>query len=168
MIIKAKIGLYIFALAILAFVFGAFGYWYYHYQSGQNFFVNFEQYTPEQKFHRAYSMDGGFYDNFFSNNKPVEKITEPVSAAVVPHHLVAGIYLANFFKAMAGQEPKTVVIIGPNHKQLGSAGIITSPLSWQTPYGVVSVNKKLLSDIIGKELAVTNESVMGANTVFPP
>ncbi len=161
MSVKAKIFLYIFGLIILAGVFGVLGFWYQNYQSGQNVNLNFNRDVKEQKFHRAYSMDIGFYDSFFTNNKPKEKMEGRVFSAVVPHHLVAGMYMGSFFHSLEDQDPQTVVIIGPNHKQIGNDSIISSPLVWQTPYGVLAVNKKLVASIADKKIGINNEEVVG-------
>jgi AmmeMemoRadiSam system protein B len=160
MLVKTKALLYIFGLAILAGVFAVFGFWYQAQSQGQSLF-DFSRDVKEQKFHRAYSMDVGFYDSFFTNNKPKEKIGGKVFSAVVPHHLVAGRYLGSFFQSLEDQDPQTVVIIGPNHKQIGNDSIISSPLVWQTPYGVLANDKKLVTSITDKKLATNNEVVMG-------
>lgn len=160
MSVKAKILLYIFGLAILAGVFAMLGFWYQAQSTGESFF-DFSKDVKEQKFHRAYSMDVGFYDSFFTNNNPKEKIEDRVFSAVVPHHLVAGRYLGSFFRRLDYQSPQTVVIIGPNHKQIGNDSIISSPLAWQTPYGVLATDKKLVASITEKKLATNNEGVMG-------
>lgn len=110
--------------------------------------------------HQAYSMDKGFYDIFFIGQQQKEKIKEPVFSAVLPHHLIAGQVIGSFFNSLEDQDFDTIVIVGPNHKQLGNA-IISDGQAWQTPYGVVSVDKKLFSKTVDQGAVSVNSRVLG-------
>ena len=45
---------------------------------------------------------------------------------------------------LAGIEiPRTVIILGPNHRGSGALAALSSDQGWQTPLGVVPINKRL-------------------------
>ncbi len=162
MSVKTKLLVYIVVIALLAIIGAALGFWFYNNSSFASLpsFVK-ETSQEESQMHRAYSMDEGFYSVFFANNKQTKNIEEKVVSAVVPHHLIAGQFIGSFFNSMAEQKPDTVVIIGPNHKQVGNSSVITSNLSWQTPYGTLNTNKKLINKIIAANIASSHQEVMG-------
>ena len=97
--------------------------------------------------HQAYSMDKNLYESFFKNAVPSKAPSEKVYSAIMPHHLVAGNYVAGLFKALSPENPKTIVLIGPNHFSTGKANIISSDRDWQTPYGEVRSDTSILSNL---------------------
>jgi len=67
-----------------------------------------------------------------------------VLAAVVPHagYVYSGYEAAHVYNALAGQKkPKTVVVMGPNHRGYGSA-VSVSKEDWQTPLGTVKIDQE--------------------------
>ncbi|MGI6686287.1 MAG: AmmeMemoRadiSam system protein B [Bacillota bacterium] len=90
----------------------------------------------------AFFEAGNFYTGTFSEGFSMENIR----GGVIPHHLVADKLIARVFNQLKGQAPDTIILVGPNHKNEGNR-IITSYCGWQTPFGVVDVDEKLLRDI---------------------
>ena len=73
--------------------------------------------------------------------------TRPL-AGVIPHHLIAGEYIADFFAACSAYDYDTVVLIGPNHS--GQRGeMILSDCGWQTPFGALNSDGELNSLLSG-------------------
>ena len=62
---------------------------------------------------------------------------------IVPHHLLASEYIAKMLKMSSGRNINTVVIIGPNHENIGTGSIASVKAKWNTPYGFLNVNEKL-------------------------
>lgn len=85
---------------------------------------------------------GHFYTESFSESFSFENIR----GGVIPHHLLADKLIARVFHQIKSQAPATIILIGPNHKNEGEL-MITSSLGWQTPFGVVDVDEKLLLEI---------------------
>ncbi len=93
----------------------------------------------------------------------------PVAGGIIPHHWLAGHLITAFFQGLAeGDPPETVVLIGPNHPNAGSARMLTSDLAWATPFGLVEPAQewiRRLSDngLVGIESSVltTEHSVAG-------
>lgn len=73
-----------------------------------------------------------------------------IDAIVVPHHLLAACYIADLIKKSSGRDIRQVVIIGPNHDNVGIEPIASADAKWQTPFGYAEsdqdLTKKFLSD----------------------
>jgi len=67
-----------------------------------------------------------------------------IYGAVVPHHLLADRLIAEVFFCLARQKPSTIVLVGPNHENLGER-LSTSIQGWQTPFGVVDADTDLIA-----------------------
>lgn len=92
-------------------------------------------------------------DTFFagvSKAKIVDDLSlERVNAGVVPHHLLPGEIISDFFGRLSKQKITTVYIIGPNHYNTGEK-IITAANGWRTVFGDVDIDKKNLRLCIRK------------------
>jgi len=106
--------------------------------------------------HSANPNNKEFYDEAY-NDKSIEKTifpSEKVFGGVVPHHLFVKWDIARYFHGLKNENYKTVVIIAPNHFDLGNENIITSEATWVTPYGEIlpasGVIKKITSDNVVK------------------
>jgi hypothetical protein len=64
---------------------------------------------------------------------------EPMPGArglLVPHHWVGGALITTPLRDLAAsRQVRRVILIGPNHTNAGSAAVLTSDLSWETPFG---------------------------------
>lgn len=82
-----------------------------------------------------------------SSNKEVIPRRDIV-AVVVPHHLLASTYIARMFKLASGRPIDTVVVIGPNHDNLGVESIATAQASWETVEGNLPTDQNLVQKFI--------------------
>lgn len=80
-------------------------------------------------------------------------------SGVVPHHLLAGRLIGDFFAALSRQKPKRIVLIGPNHYNRG-APIITGRWSWDTPCGRVEADQKAVDLLMSTGIAVCDDAVL--------
>lgn len=74
-----------------------------------------------------------------------------ISGLVSPHagYAYSGPIAAHGFAQLAGDgKPEVVIILGPNHRSLGSPVAISSKGHWQTPLGRVSVDGDLARAIV--------------------
>lgn len=83
-----------------------------------------------------------------------------VLGGVTPHHLLADHMIAQFFKAISTNLPKTVILIGPNHERLGTHRIQTGKWNWQTPFGMLEADKDIVKQIIEKTGAEEDMSLL--------
>lgn len=82
-----------------------------------------------------------------------------VVSGVVPHHLVAGSMIAEFFQILAGQSPELVILVGPNHENKGGR-VITGLSDWQTPAGLMQTDKNVAGELLHTKLVVRDEEVL--------
>lgn len=122
------------------------------------------------------SLKESFYDklSFWPAVKAADKIraNSDIPAIVVPHHLVPSEYIAHMLKRASGRQVDQVVIIGPNHNNIGVASIASVKASWQTPFGAVDTHASLTDDLLStlgikeNSEAFTNEHAVGAIIPF--
>ncbi len=95
-----------------------------------------------------------------------------MKAGVVPHHLLASFIIADFFKALSYQDIHTVILIGPNHYEKGGHNIISSEYEWNTPFGTVGPDKKIIAHLREKNIikidagVIEEEHSLGGITPF--
>ncbi len=104
--------------------------------------------SPTSVVHSAIPNDKDFYDALFKYSQPVAVPTATPVSAVLPHHLVAGSYTIGMLQAISKKiTPRVVVIVAPNHFNTGRAPVITAVNDWETPYGVLKIDKNLINDL---------------------
>lgn len=74
-----------------------------------------------------------------------------IYGAVVPHHLLAHSMIAQVFARLQQEKPSRLILLGPNHKNLG-ARILTSSLGWETPFGTVETDEGGINQLLGSDL----------------
>lgn len=87
------------------------------------------------------------------------QINHKIVAAVIPHHPPAGFMIADLFQKAASQGIKKVIILGPNHEELGSSSIHTTGSNWLTPFGLVLTNETLVNKIAETNVARKDPTV---------
>lgn len=69
---------------------------------------------------------------------------------ILPHHLLVSKYIASLIKMASGREIERVVIIGPNHENVGRNIFNTTDASWETPLGIVEADRELVQNLKSK------------------
>jgi AmmeMemoRadiSam system protein B len=108
-----------------------------------------------------------FFDSFLDadalldaeKDVPADKIENRIRAVVVPHHLLAAKLIAHTLRMASGRPIRRVVIIGPNHDDLGGAALITADATWSTPYGDVRSDPEGVTSVIASTGAVRDAAV---------
>jgi hypothetical protein len=85
---------------------------------------------------------------------------EKVYGGVIPHHLLPGYILSDFFTKLAAQNPKKIIIIGPNHNEIGGVKPITSLANWQTQFGQLNSDYTSIASLADEGILVENNDVM--------
>ncbi len=102
-----------------------------------------------------------FYQGVAESKKTApESSTFDIKGGIIPHHLLASKLIADFFQRLQSQKPDTVILIGPNHPDLGEFEVVTSKYQWKTPFGAVIPNTKVIDSLIDKNIAHINEDVI--------
>jgi AmmeMemoRadiSam system protein B len=102
-----------------------------------------------------------FYQGVSEAEDSPYKIPYKLLGGIVPHHTLVSGEISKFWKAVAEQDPKMIVLVGPNHKDIGSRNIISSRYCWETPFGMMGPNLPVVDTLIAKNLAVADEDVIG-------
>ena len=113
---------------------------------------------PEQKnFHFANFMQSEFYSGILKPDT-VEATPQKVYGAIVSHHFYAERQIAGLFQALGAQDPKTIVVIGPNHFGAGTGRAQISGWSYKTPWGDLATDKELYEKLLATGLVKNEET----------
>ncbi len=78
----------------------------------------------------------------------VEKIERRVVVGgVVAHHLLVQNTIAEYFQYLSSFAYKRVILLGPNHGELGEKMVVTSTRPWDTPYGTVYSDQAVITGL---------------------
>src|SRR3990167_7631589 len=104
--------------------------------------------------------------------KNQKTFSEKVFGGIIPQHQLPGFIIAQFFKGLKNQKPKTIILLGPNHYETGNFYALTSNNSWPTPYGYVIPNKEIINELTSYNFvqidnnSVANDHSMGTSMPF--
>jgi len=93
---------------------------------------------------------------------PISLSGQPV-AGVVPHHLLAGRQIADFFHSLTSLAPRVIVLIGPNHEGRGEKPILLSDYLWVTDFGSIAPSSSVLSKILALPSAAKDNPVVSSD-----
>ncbi|MDX9893179.1 MAG: AmmeMemoRadiSam system protein B [Patescibacteria group bacterium] len=103
---------------------------------------------PARDFHYANPADLKFYQQLYNfPGQDFDLAGSQVFGGVIPHHLLAGDLIADFFRQLEGQDFDLIVLLGPNHFSAGQSDLIASAYDWQTPYGILSPDQAALNQL---------------------
>lgn len=119
--------------------------------------VKQEEITP---IHNVKFYDGKTFLQGIESAKGITKQNYHIRGGIIPHHLFPGFIIADFYKRLSFQSPKTIVLIGPNHYEKGNSKALTSLYSWETPYGTLNPDTDIINSLIGKSLLRVDEEVL--------
>ena len=90
-----------------------------------------------------------------------------IFAGISPHHLLAADLMAELFSVALSNQPKTVLIIGPNHNELGDALMIGSDYSWDTDVGKIDADMEIINILLESNfINLDNEIVKNDHACF--
>ncbi|MGI6703019.1 MAG: AmmeMemoRadiSam system protein B [Clostridia bacterium] len=118
---------------------------------------------------KSYAHPCSFYNerDFFESlsragAKPSQML---IRGGVIPHHLVAGYMIADFFSMLSGQEVDRVILIGPNHHLKGPR-VISSRHGWRTAFGILETETELVERLAGSGIAgFDEEAIAGEHSI---
>lgn len=113
-----------------------------------------EKYLPQFSSSSFKVHPNNFFDpRYFkpgSSQKPISS-DKKIWGAVMPHHLLAHQMIADVFSKMQNAPPNLLILVGPNHENIGSR-ILVSSLGWQTPFGTVEVDKEAVDYLLATHM----------------
>lgn len=80
---------------------------------------------------------------------------ESISGIVVPHHDLVKAKRTELFDALKAKRPsvRTVILVSPNHYEMGRSPIQTSKESWELADGVIDSNHSVIDALVGAGVA---------------
>ncbi len=95
----------------------------------------------------------------------------PLSGLVIPHHTLAEKLIAVGIKRLQAQQPKLILVVGPNHFFPEETQILTTKKSWQTVVGPVYSQADFIQKILSnkkwqQKMRVDDQALLGDHTVF--
>jgi len=94
-----------------------------------------------------------------------------VIGIIIPHHYPYINYLlADVFSQIASSSFETVIIIGPDHKNIASSSLTTSLAVWDTPFGSLKPKKEIIEFLAKEGLKIDNSAHLrewSLRTSFP-
>lgn len=81
-----------------------------------------------------------------------------IAGGIIPHHLFPSFIITDFFYRLSKQNPKTIILIGPNHYERGDHKVLSSLYGWETPFGVVEPNEPILKELTKSKLIKIDET----------
>ncbi len=94
---------------------------------------------------------------------PASGYPHKISGMIIPHHLFASSTIAQLLSRAVSQHPKQILIIGPNHSEVGHGKWIVSRNDWNTDAGTVPVDKNLVTKILQYEGVEENNQALIAD-----
>lgn len=100
---------------------------------------------PSNNFHSFFS-EKSKYETYF-NTANLQPSSEDIKGMILPHHLVFGNEVANYYNLASKSSPSVIVLIGPDHFSAGNNDITSSDISHETPYGILKVNTEITNNL---------------------
>ena len=103
------------------------------------------------------------YQDVFSK-LPETSENPNIKAGVISHHFLAKELIANFYNKISNKNIDTIFLVSPDHyNNFFATGVMayTSDLDWNTPFGVLESDKKIVNSLAGQGTVEKNNSLMG-------
>jgi MEMO1 family protein len=113
--------------------------------------------------------DESLFYNGIANIEEQAEVNKKIKGGIIPHHLLPSHLVLDFFSRLS-LDTDTIILLGPNHYELGDHNIITSQYAWDTVFGSVEpnfdisnqlINNPQLDIAIDEEVALNEHSVSG-------
>jgi hypothetical protein len=91
---------------------------------------------------------------------PVEPMPD-ARGLLLPHDWVGGAFITTALRDLAASRKVTrVILVGPNHTNAGGAAVLTSDLSWETPFGRAEADRGAVTALAASGLARLEPEVL--------
>lgn len=114
----------------------------------------------ETSIHKSRFYDEKTFLEGVEQSKGSTKAGYEIKGGIIPHDLFPGFIIADFFKKLSFQNPKTIIMIGPNHYEKGNFKALSSIYSWETPYGTLNPERDFIDVLLSKNLLQIDEEVL--------
>lgn len=120
-----------------------------------------ETVVTSENFSTDFAFDQQLFLSGLAEGQSLFKSDIPaLTELIVPHHLLAGALISQGFNQLAGSHPQTVIILSPNHTDIGACPIISSQKSWDSAFGTASVDTQNLNLLLTQGLVCLDDQNM--------
>lgn len=96
-----------------------------------------------------------------------KKSNSNYSACISPHHLFAADLIAESLSIGLTNQPKTIILVGPNHFNLGNNKMFSSDYSWETDIGLINPDTKIIHELKKNNfIELNNEILKNDHAIF--
>lgn len=104
-------------------------------------------------------------ESFYSGLKSCESNRvvplDGIFGGIVPHHLLAADIIADFFQKLSlTADPHTIVLIGPNHREIGKSPILSSQADWETPFGITHCDRAIVKKLVAGGVLSLDDKIL--------
>ncbi len=123
-----------------------------------------EAVVKEQIIIQEHNVERFFDEYLFQRGVAETENTKPtqgkILGAIVPHHLIPSFIIADIFERIASQGIQTIILLSPNHYDIGTTPILTSEIAWNTPYGEVLPHSNIIQKLTQKDYISVDEEIL--------
>ena len=112
--------------------------------------------TPLNNWHAAFHSDKEFYGDL-SRAVASDVGGQKIYGGIVSHHFLIAKEIANFFATLKNQSPEVIIIVGPNHFNVGDGDILVSNYPFKTPWGEVRPEQNIIAELLQNQAARQDE-----------
>ncbi|MFC1645071.1 AmmeMemoRadiSam system protein B [Patescibacteria group bacterium] len=116
------------------------------------------EFVGERRECRFFDEQLFFLGDEYARKQEINK-KKVIRGGVVPHHLLPSYIINDFFYRLSFQNVKTIVIVGPNHDEIGNESVVTSDVSWNDYFGEVFPDQVIIKKLEGKGISVDNSFI---------
>jgi len=96
----------------------------------------------------------------------------PMFGGILPHHYpFTDALFPDFFARVKAFPPEVILILGPDHKNIGKTPVTVSARPWKTPFGTLKPHTNLINRLTENEFASTDEKTQSkewsVRTIIP-
>lgn len=129
--------------------------------------------TPENFLDVSRTYQAGSFWAVVSYVQQQDYSNSPLSGLIIPHHLLAEKLIAAGIKRLQAQQPKLIIIVGPNHFSPEETQILTTKKSWQTVVGPVYSQVDFIEKMLSKEnwqekIGLDDQTLLQDHTIYAP
>ena len=110
--------------------------------SGCSYIEDSDKTYRTKEYNYAVAVNPGSFIANDSNNNPIKTFIN-VKGIISPHHLLADEIIHEVFSVVNSEGINHIIIIGPDHKSENGLQTSISNNDWQTPFGLLPINKEL-------------------------
>lgn len=101
-------------------------------------------------------LDKSLFLSALKQNQDVIEVTSTITGIIVPHHLLAKDLIASTFACIKAQKYQQIILLSPNHFEVGTTSISVTTKNFNTVFGVLKTDVQTVEQV--KQLPFVGEA----------